>query len=659
MANFDIGLSGIRVAQQAIDIIGTNVANAGTEGYHRQDVKIVPREYSSAGSVVFGGAEIADVLRRMDGLIESEYSRIQPQLGQVSQELSVLQTLESALGTIDGGGLGESMSTFFASLREIANQPGSLPLQEQVVWSAEAMTNQFRQIGQFIQSVEDHLIEEAGAVTLQANGLIEEIATLNVQIRDAIRREGNANIMLDRRDQAANELSELVQTSIGRADADGMISITAFGSSIVTGTSSSSLETATLTNGDLGVALAGAGNHNATWRGGTLGGLLSLKNDLVPALKTQLDALVAQIASAMNDHHIQGIGQAGSFTDLVGTVTPAGAVGTWPTSVTDGDFYVRITNVETGTVVRRTVTVATTDTLSDVAAKIDGLTDADATAALSASVADKTLRIQVTDASKFRYDFLPTSMPEFGVPWTGGNTSTPTVTGHYSGAANQDYTITVVGGGEVGVDTGLNIEVRNGAAELVTTLNVGVGYAAGDMLSMDNGLSISFGTGNLVATDSFTIPALASTDETGLLAAAGINTFFSGDTAQLFSVRQDILADSRRLATSLDSAGTGNDNVFRMQTIAETSYSSLGSATPQDYFRIAVTQIGQNISLRAARAASLASVNQQLITQRDLVSGVDINEETAMLLVFQQQFQAAAKFIKSLSDMMNIMMDLL
>ncbi|GAI86037.1 unnamed protein product, partial [marine sediment metagenome] len=160
--------------------------------------------------------------------------------------------------------------------------------------------------------------------------------------------------------------------------------------------------------------------------------------------------------------------------------SPATAVSDWDADITAGNFYVRITNLETGKVIRRAVAVASSDTLSDIAAKIDGLTDADSTAALTASVASNKLRIQVNDTSKFRYDFLPTPMPELGALWSGGNTSTPAITGTYSGASNQEYTVTVVGGGEVGIDTGLTVEVRNGASELVTTLNVGNGYAAGD-----------------------------------------------------------------------------------------------------------------------------------------------------------------------------------
>jgi len=659
MGNFDIGLSGIMVAQQAIELIGTNVANTGTEGYHRQDLRISPREFGVSAGFVAGGAEVAGIFRSIDFMIEAEYTRQQPQLAQISQELGALQTLESALGTLSSSGLVASLADFFGSLRDLAGQPNSLPMQEQAAWSAQAMTSQFHQLGEFVLGLEDHLVHEAATTVQQANDLIDMIAALNGQIRETLRSGGNANLLMDRRDQAVNDLSELIDTDVKRVDADGMVNVAAWGSPLITGSNSIGLEVATVADRYLGVSVLRANHYHTDWRGGKLGGILALKNDIVSDIKTKLDALASQIASSINAHHFQGIGQAGSFTYLTGVPSPATAVSDWDADITAGNFYVRITNLETGKVVRRAVAVASSDALSDIAAKIDGLTDADSTAALTASVASNKLRIQVNDTSKFRYDFLPTPMPEFGALWSGGNTSMPAITGTYSGASNQEYTVTVVGGGEVGIDTGLTVEVRNGASELVTTLNVGNGYAAGDVLTMDNGMSIAFSTGTLAAADSFTVQGYATTDETGLLAAAGMNTLFSGETALTLAVRQDILDDTKRFATSLNTTGSDNLNVLRMQDVSETSYAALDDATPEDALRSVVTQVGQDISMREARALSLETVSQQLLNQRNRMSGVDVNRETAMLLVFQQQFQAAAKFMSVQTKVMDVVLELL
>ena len=79
MSNLHIGLSGMRVAQQALDLIGTNISNAATEGYHRQDARIAPVYYGGGGfSGVGGGAEVIEVRRNMDVLIEEELVRQNP-----------------------------------------------------------------------------------------------------------------------------------------------------------------------------------------------------------------------------------------------------------------------------------------------------------------------------------------------------------------------------------------------------------------------------------------------------------------------------------------------------------------------------------------------------------------------------------------------------
>jgi len=59
MAGYEIGISGIRTAQRALDIIGNNIANAATEGYHRQDIDLRPADASYTGGFLLGqGVEI-------------------------------------------------------------------------------------------------------------------------------------------------------------------------------------------------------------------------------------------------------------------------------------------------------------------------------------------------------------------------------------------------------------------------------------------------------------------------------------------------------------------------------------------------------------------------------------------------------------------------
>ena len=76
MANYEIGLTGLNVAQRAIEIIGTNIANVSTAGYHRQTIKIQPVTFDTNNSSMAGGAKVDGVHRSIDVLLESAASSL-------------------------------------------------------------------------------------------------------------------------------------------------------------------------------------------------------------------------------------------------------------------------------------------------------------------------------------------------------------------------------------------------------------------------------------------------------------------------------------------------------------------------------------------------------------------------------------------------------
>ena len=108
--NFSIGLSGLQVAQRAIEIVGTNIANASTEGYHRQELILSSTALGQARDIPIGGAEVREYRRAADYLLESQIRDYHPQYEQIAQELTTLETLQGAFGTLDTGGLTSAMN---------------------------------------------------------------------------------------------------------------------------------------------------------------------------------------------------------------------------------------------------------------------------------------------------------------------------------------------------------------------------------------------------------------------------------------------------------------------------------------------------------------------------------------------------------------------
>jgi flagellar hook-associated protein 1 FlgK len=651
--DFQIGLSGLRVAQQAIDLVGTNLANVSTEGYHRQEVLVEPRATNPLMGIPIGGAEISRYRRTVDTLLESEILSQQPRHGQVAQELMTLEALQGSFGTLDSEGLSTVLNRFFGAVRELATDPVGQALREQAVWAADAVARDFRHLGGVLDDLDTQIVVEARNTADHINVLTEQIADLNGEIQTILMRGGNANLTIDRRDQAISELAGLIDVSVQHAgDGNGLVNVHIPGAPVVIGTRSVVVEAIPQPDRQLALRVANNSVYDTEIRGGKLGGLFALRNELLAGVRSDLDGLATTLIREVNRLHVQGVGSAGSFDGLSGTRVsdPTGAIEEWGSDVTAGTMHLRLIAPD-GSVTRHTVTIdPTTDTLETVAAAFDALDPAH----LSASVVDAQLHLD--GRLGYRFDFLPTPSLALGAPWTG--TSTPEASGVYTGPANDTLTFTVQGGGDVGVDVGLALEVRNGAGAVVTTLAVGAGYAAGDRIDVYEGLSLAFDPGTLVAGEQFSVEVLANSDPTGFLAAAGMNTLFSGTRAADMALRQDILDDPRRLATALGAEQSDNHVTRAIAAMGEARFADLGDASATDAFRMIVTGVGQQIGIRQARRDALVNVLHELENQRDAISGVDINEEAANLLLFEKMFEAMAKVLSTQQNAMQTLMDI-
>jgi len=218
----------------------------------------------------------------------------------------------------------------------------------------------------------------------------------------------------------------------------------------------------------------------------------------------------------------------------------------------------------------------------------------------------------------------------------------------------------VSGAGSVGNDT-LQLEVRDGggAGDVIATLNIGDGYAAGDELDVGNGIKISLSTGDFGAGDNFDVDAFASTDTSGVLAAVGLNTFFSGSSALDIAVCSDIAATPGLVATALGADMTDNANALRLVGLKDEAVSSLDALTPGEFYRRLITNIGQEVSIKQMRQESIGAIVQSLSAQQSEISGVNINDEAVQLLVFEQMFQAMAKYIITIQSSISTIMELL
>lgn len=652
MQNYSIGLSGLNAAQRALDTIGNNMANAATEGYHRQRLDLVPAYSSQAGSVVWGGGvDVAGVSRIMDILLEHEILRQQSSLGQTAQELATLQNIESAFGELSSGGsLNATIDEFFSALQALAAHPSQIIWQDQAVTAGEALAAQFRTLGEFFNKLELQIVLEAENTIDRINALINQISELNSNIEAMEIRGGVANNLRDQRDQRISELSELAEVEVQSRE-HGVADVSVAGVPVVIGSSAIELEVGLTEGNYIGVSAAGSQNYSTNMRGGQLGGLLLLRNEIVHGVYNDLDTLVRAIIQQVNQYHVQGLGSEGSFTELTGWVMTSEELADFDPPLTNGSIFIRLTDTSTGQITRHEVDVdASTDSISTIAAKINAIDG------LTASVVSSKLRIQAD--TNYGFDFLPAVLPEPTVSnLTAASPPSISVSGIYNGTENDTFTFTVVGTGSVG-NGNLRLEVRNGSAEVIATLNVGAGYAADDKLGLGNGIEVSLSTGDLNAGDTFEIDAFASTDTSGFLSAVGINTFFFGHSALDIAVRSDIRNAPGRIATALGSDLTDNTNALRLAGLSDEALDSLGSMTVGEFYRRFATNIGQEISIKQMRHDNTDVMLQNLNKRQTEVSGVNINDEAAQILVFEQMFQAMAKYLSTIQSVIMTLMEL-
>ncbi len=297
MQNFAIGLSGLNAAQTALEIVGNNVANAATEGYHRQRIELSPASFGE----IPAGVDVAGVTRMIDTLLEGEILRQESSYGQVSQELSLLSTVETTLGEFsDSGGLNATMDTFFDSWRALAAHPLEQVPRTEVISTAQALAGEFRRLGASLASLGDQVALEAQHTVDSINLLASQIAELNGKIQAAEIGPGlgEANNLRDQRDRLIGDLAKLVGIETLPRE-NGVVDVAVAGVPVVTGAMVVDLRLDVASDESLVVFADGAAGSGLEVEGGRLGGLLTLKNGLLEDIRADLDTL-------RESHHERG-----------------------------------------------------------------------------------------------------------------------------------------------------------------------------------------------------------------------------------------------------------------------------------------------------------------------------------------------------------------
>lgn len=317
MSMLNIGASALTATQSALSTTSHNISNINTDGYNRQRAEFGTHEPDFNGSHYIGsGVQVETVKRLFDNFLATQVRTFTSQESQADTILNYARQIDDLLGS-DALSLSSGLEGFFNAVHEVANDPTSISTRQVLLTQAEILATRFNTLSQQLEGFKEQVDNNLATNVTDVNNISQGIAELNQAILEA--SSGNSvppNDLLDRRDKLITDLSSLVSVTTV-PDSNGSIGIfIGNGQALVLGSTYINLSVipnvADPTLNDIGY---GPTNINVTGQivGGSLGGLLTVRSDIILSSEAELDTLAASITTAMNDQHRKGITLTGAL----------------------------------------------------------------------------------------------------------------------------------------------------------------------------------------------------------------------------------------------------------------------------------------------------------------------------------------------------------
>ncbi len=644
MSLLSIGLSGLLVNQRLLELTGQNITNANTPGYHNQVAELAEL---SDGSQVGGGVQITNVSRSVNQPLQQAVNDSASASSSAQTQLNGLNQLQTYLAT-GSGTLHDSLVNLFSDLETLSANPSD-PTQRALVMSdANDVAYQLNSTTSNIDQMSAGLLQQAQSYTDNINALTTQIAQLNQQIQTAQTSGQDVNALLDTRDQAVANLSQLV--SVQTVQQSGQVSVFAGGTPLVVGTQTNSLSAGLDNQGNLVVTATGTQQPVAV-SGGNLGGIVTLYNSTLPAVTAQLNTLTQALATQFDEIQATGLGSNGPITSL----TSQRAVGSVNQPLADagllfppqaGDLYVTVTNLTTG---QKTLSKLAIDPATESLTAIAGAISAVPNMQAAVDAQNGTMSVSAAPGYAFDFSGNVSTSPD---SQTITGTTVPTLSGVYNGSGDDTLNFAFSGAGTIGVTPNLTLNVTNGAGEQIASLNVGQGYTAGSNMSVA-GLNVQLAAGTVNSGDSFSENVTADPDSAKLLSSLGLNSFFVGSTAADLQVDPSLLNNPSQLAVSSTGEAGDSGNLGKFVALQSQPVLNNGTQSMLQYLENLIGNVGTQASTMQANSTANTSLNQQLSDQLQNSTGVDTNNALMQLVQYQNAYQMSAQFVSVVNQTLN------
>lgn len=644
MSLLNVGARALLTNQVALQTTGNNIANVNTPGYSRQTAQLVTVQGQYTGGGYIGqGVAVQTILRNYNELLTRQAAMagsVQASDQARSDRLNQLQDVFSG----GSSGLGAAITDMMNALSDVAGSPTDLTARTVSLTRMNETAGRMRSAAQRIDDLQYAVNEQLKNDVVKINSLATSIAGVNEQIARARGNGQTPNDLLDQRDQFIRELNQYIQTTQVPAD-DGTVGLFVGGSQpLVLGTKATALSLNESTrypgSGQMSLYFDRSGGSPIELNpdmlgGGEVAGLMRFSNGDLAEARNLLGRMAQAIGMAMNAQNRLGLTLDGSVggdlfavpASAIGYTSSAAAAGSVTyadaTRFSASDYEVRFTGPNAGQVVRLS----------------DGKTTA------FASLADPAL--QDIDGLSFNL--------------TGAGATGETILFKPFSASAANIQSLVYSPRDLAAANPVNAAMgtaNGGTMELVSLQATGQPSPPGLVLPANanaaavppiaGGVQLRFNAGPPTTYDVYdqgTNPPTALA--TGQAYVSGQAIDINGWRITLQGMPNG--GDTMTVGNALDPqyGDTYTRDAGNAQALMNLRDARMfDNATLQDGWAGAMAQVGTRVQSAQYAASLSATIAHNLESDRTAVSGVNLDEEAAKLIQYQQAYQASAKMLQ-------------
>jgi flagellar hook-associated protein 1 FlgK len=293
-----IAVGALQVAEGALNVTSNNIANSNTPGYSREVVNLSASAPITEGNLTVGtGVQIDSFQSIRDQILQlGIYDQTQQQ-SSAQARVAPTQQIQTFFSNPQTG-IGADIQAFFNSVNQLSTNPSDTTARQNVLTAANNLVNDFHAASQQISTVQTGLNSSVTQSVSEINSLTSQIAQLNGQIVQKQQLGEDPGSLQDTRDQLITQLSQQVQVKVVPSNHGDSLTLSN-GTTLVSGNQSFALSSSTNASGNATVLSNGV-DITSSIQGGTLGGVLQVRDQSIPSLQSSLDTLASQFGTAIN-----------------------------------------------------------------------------------------------------------------------------------------------------------------------------------------------------------------------------------------------------------------------------------------------------------------------------------------------------------------------